>query len=201
MISTSRKWNIRCCFLSEFLLVVNRWKMHFETNLKSGLCWGMFTFNSWKRNGRKWYFYSKSVRTYRSLKFLIGGMYFKILTTVIELFHFYERELYNRIILENVYNYITHKSEKEENDKRRKRSVLAIYLEAVFTFHFDFFCKHSGFCYPIKECYSVFSQQNSWKITAEKFVFNKNWTLLQFFYEDVNQKLSTNWWLSVLSLF
>ena len=40
--------------------------MYFETNFKTGLCWGMFTFNSWKRDGRKMILLLL-VRTYRSL--------------------------------------------------------------------------------------------------------------------------------------
>ena len=37
------------------------------------------------------------------------------------------------------------------------RQVFAIFLKVVFNFCFDFYFKHSGFCYLIKECYSVFS--------------------------------------------
>ena len=40
------------------------------------------------------------------------------------------------------------------------RQVFAIFLKVIFTFCFDFYYKHSGFCYVIKECYSVFSHQN-----------------------------------------
>ena len=69
--------------------------MCFETNFKSGLCWGLFTFKPRKQDGNKSYFYFKP------------------------------------------------------------------FLETVFTFRFDFYYKHSGFCYLIKEIlFCVFSKKS-----------------------------------------
>ena len=47
--------------------------MYFEANFKTGLCCGMFIFNSWKWDWRKMMFLLP-VRTYRSLNLLIGGV-------------------------------------------------------------------------------------------------------------------------------